>query len=100
MGRGDYRIQVNGRHEAADGHHSGQQVLTMNFNQPVTYVSSNGTLSAGDGTSTIDITYTYHNNGNDNIGLGEVIVQSEQGLEVTGSTLSCNHDCGINLTEL
>ena len=94
MGRGDYRIQVNGRHEAADGHHSGQQVLTMNFNQPVTYVSSNGTLSAGDGTSTIDITYTYHNNGNDNIGLGEVIVQSEQGLEVTGSTLSCNHDFG------
>ena len=52
MGRGDYRIQVNGRHEAADGHHSGQQVLTMNFNQPVTYVSSNGTLSAGDGTTT------------------------------------------------
>ena len=50
LGRGDYRIQVNGRHEAADGHHSGQQVLTMNFNQPVTYVSSNGTLSAGDGT--------------------------------------------------
>ena len=27
LGRGDYRIQVNGRHEAADGHHSGQQVL-------------------------------------------------------------------------
>mgnify|MGYP007113748271 FL=1 len=25
LGRGDYRIQVNGTHAANDGHHSGQQ---------------------------------------------------------------------------
>lgn len=93
-GRGDYRIQVNGVHAAADGHHSGEQVLTLYFNQPVTYSSSNGTLASGDGTDSISITYNYHNNGNDNIGLGDVVVISDAGLAITGSVLSCNHDCG------
>lgn len=36
-GRGDYRIQVNGVHAAANGHHSGEQVLTLSFNKPVVY---------------------------------------------------------------
>lgn len=94
VGRGDYRIQVNGIHSASDGHHSGKQVLTLSFNIPVTYKDSNGTLVAGDGSNTLKIEYSYHNNGNDNIGLGDVIVEADQGLAVIGSILDCNHDCG------
>lgn len=94
IGRGDYRIQVNGVHAAADGHHSGEQVLTINFNIPVIYKGSNGTLVGGDGTNAISIKYNYHNNQNDNIGLGDVIVESDVGLAVVGGNLSCNHDCG------
>jgi uncharacterized Zn-binding protein involved in type VI secretion len=94
IGRGDYRIQVNGMHAATDGHHSGEQVLTINFNIPVIYKGSNGTLIGGDGTNTISIKYNYHNNQNDNIGLGDVIVESDAGLAVVGGNLSCNHDCG------
>ena len=89
-GRGDYRIQVNGVHNASDGHHSGEQVLTLNFNVPVTYKSSNGTLVGGNGTNSIQIKYNYHNNQVDNIGLGDVIVEADAGLAVVGGELSCN----------
>lgn len=93
-GREDYRIQVNAVHAATDGHHSGHQVLTLSFNQPVKYVSSNGSIKSGDGTTSIKIEYAYHNNGGDNIGLGDVVVESGPGLSVTGSSLWCNHNCG------
>lgn len=93
-GRDDYRIQVNAVHTAGDGHHSGKQTLVLYFNQAVTYSWSNGSLSGGDGTSSISIDYDYHNNGNDNIGLGDVIVESNVGLAITGTELICNHDCG------
>lgn len=93
-GRGDYRIQVNGVHNASDGHHSGEQVLTLNFTIPVTYKSSNGSLVGGNGTNSIQIRYNYHNNQTDNIGLGDVIVEADAGLAVVGGELSCNHDCG------
>lgn len=92
--RGDYRIQVEGRHAAGDGHHSGEQVLTLSFNQAVEYVSSNGSLQNGNNTAAIEITYNYHNNANDNIGLGDVVVKADAGLAVTGAVLSCNYDCG------
>ena len=41
-GRQYYVIHMDGSHAATDGHHSTQQMLTLTFNQPVTYVSSNG----------------------------------------------------------
>lgn len=91
-GRGDYRIQVNGTHAASDAHHSGEQVLILTFNQPVEYVGSNGRgYSNG---STVTIVYNYHNNGNDNIGLGDVIVKSNAGLAIIEAVLTCNYDCG------
>lgn len=37
IGRGDYRIQVNGQHHA--DHTKEAQTLTISFNQPVTYSS-------------------------------------------------------------
>lgn len=93
-GRGDYRIQVNGKHDAGGNHHSGEQILTLTFNQPVTYSWSNGTLVSGSGTNTLEIKYNYHNNAYDNIGLGDVIVQSDAGLANPSAILSCNYDCG------
>lgn len=40
IGREDYRIQVNAHHSAS--HNCNGQILTLNFNQPVTYQSSGG----------------------------------------------------------
>lgn len=91
-GRDDYRIQLNGRHAASDGHSTDQQTLTISFNQPVEYSSSNGTLISGSGTSVLTISFTYHNNGQDNIGLGELVVKSNPGLAITGTQLDCNHN--------
>lgn len=92
-GRSYYVIHIDGSHAATDGHHSTQQMLTLTFNQPVTYVGSNGTLAGGDGTNSINILYSYHNNAGDNIGLGDVNVSSADGLAITGVVLSCNHEC-------
>ncbi|MCH5342950.1 MAG: hypothetical protein J1E64_02845 [Acetatifactor sp.] len=104
-GREDYRIQVDATHAAKDLHHSTEQVLTLYFNQPVTFSfcsDSNATLSGGNGTSALDITYNYHNNANDHIGLGDVVVTSADGLAVTGAVLKCNYTCeqhsGLNGT--
>lgn len=69
IGRGDYRIQVNGQHNA--DHTKEAQTLTISFNQPVTYSSSNGTLAGATTGTTLTINYTYHQNPNDNIGLGD-----------------------------
>lgn len=93
-GRGDFRIQVDGKHAATDGHHSGEQHLFLSFNQTVTYSSSNGELVSGDNTSCLEIKYGYHNNASDNIGLGDVVVVSEQGLSITSAVLTCNYNCG------
>lgn len=90
-GNGTYRIQVNAQHDAT--HHSTAQELTLSFNLPVTYVSSNGTLLSGSGSNTLVIGYSYHSNNGDNIGLGDVCVTADDGLGVTGATLSCNMTC-------
>lgn len=85
-GRGDYRIQVDGVH-AAD-HTREAQTLTITFNQEVTYSSSNGTLVGSETGTTISIGYTYHQNPNDNIGLGDLVVVSNPGLEVVSAKIT------------
>ncbi|MDD6789493.1 MAG: hypothetical protein PUE04_05260, partial [Lachnospira sp.] len=80
-GRGDYRIQVNGKHNA--DHTKSTQWLTISFNMPVTYSSSNGTLESGNETSTLRIRFNYQQNPSDNIGLGDLVVQADPGLEIT-----------------
>ena len=85
-GRGDYRIQVNGYHQA--GHYCEHQVLSISFNMPVTYVSSQGSLNSGNGTTTLIIDYNYHNNEIDNIGLGDLVVNADSGLAITGVSIS------------
>ena len=95
-GRENYCIQANATHAAANGHHSTEQVLTLYFNQPVTYdwcSSANATCSGGDGTAELRITYNYHNNAYENIGLGDIYVKSADGLAVNGARLECNYVC-------
>ena len=82
-GRGDYRIQVDAKHDA--DHHSDEQTFTITFNQPVEYKSCNGngaTLKSGDGTTTLVFDLTYHNNNTDNIGFGDLVVESDAGLAI------------------
>lgn len=85
-GRGDYRIQVNGRHNA--DHTKESQVLTISFNQNVTYVSGGAGLISGDGTPTLTIRLSYHQNPTDNIGLGDLVVTSDAGLSIAGVNIS------------
>lgn len=81
-GRGDYRIQVNGKHDA--DHTRESQILTISFNQNVTYVSGGAGLISGNGTPTLKVKLGYHQNPTDNIGFGDLVVKSEPGLAITG----------------
>lgn len=95
-GRDNYCIQANTVHNAVDGHHSTEQVLTIYFNQPVTFEwcsSSNAVYTSGNGTAALVLTYNYHANANENFGLGDIYVKSEDGLTVTGAKLTCNYSC-------
>ena len=85
-GRGDYRNQVNGQHSA--DHTREAQTLTISFNQSVTYVSGGAGLISGDGTSTLKVRLGYHQNPTDNIGFGNLVVTSDQGLAITGVSIT------------
>lgn len=85
-GRGDYRIQVNGKHNA--DHTKESQVLTISFNQNVTYVSGGAGLISGDGTTTLKVKLSYHQNPTDNIGFGDLVVTSDAGLAITGVSIT------------
>lgn len=80
-GREDYRIQVNGQHNA--DHTKETQWLYITFNQRVSYKGSNGSLKQGDGSIMLVIEFNYHQNPMDNIGLGDLIVESDPGLAMT-----------------
>lgn len=95
-GRENYCIQANATHSAANGHHSTEQILTLYFNQAVTFdwcSSANATCTGGNGTANLEITYNYHNNAQENIGLGDIYVKSADGLAITGARLACNYTC-------
>ena len=85
-GQGTYRIQVNGKHDA--DHTKEAQTLTITFNQSVTYESSNGTLTSAATGTTLVIDYKYHQNPQDNIGLGDLVVTSGAGLVINDVKIS------------
>lgn len=98
-----YTIQIDGRHEATDNHHSTERTVVLSFNQAVNYVSSNAANVSGSGTAALTLTYingvngSYHNNGTDNIGLGQLCVKTngtDTGLEILNIyCTSCNKQC-------
>lgn len=85
-GRGDYRIQVNGQHKA--DHSKEAQVLTISFNKNVTYVSGGAGLISGNDTPTLEVKLSYHQNPTDTIGLGDLVVTADTGLEITGVSIT------------
>ena len=85
-GQGTYRIQVNGIHNA--DHTKEAQTLTITFNHDVTYKSSNGTLASAETGTTLVINYKYHQNPQDNIGLGDLVVTSGAGLVINDVKIS------------
>lgn len=88
-GRGDYRIQVDGDHHA--DHTKTAQILTISFNQPVTYKYCNGngaSLASGNGSTTLVINLGYYQNPTDHIGIGDFVVESESGLAITGVSIT------------
>lgn len=86
IGRGDYRIQLNAVHNA--DHTNDAQILTIKFNQNIQYVSSNGNLAYGDDTNTLVINFSYWQNEYDKVGLGELVVTSDEGLEIVNVKLA------------
>lgn len=99
LGNPVYTIQIDGKHHAADGHHSSERTVIINFNLPVSYVSSNAVSVEGDGTTSLKLSFvdgfgSYHNNAEDNIGLGQLKVTAAEGLAITavGSDF-CNKTC-------
>ena len=85
-GRGDYCIQVNGKHNA--DHTQESQILTISFNQNVTYVSGGAGLISGNGTNTLKVKLSYHQNPTDNIGFGDLVVTSDAGLAITSVSIT------------
>lgn len=85
-GRGDFRIQVNGKHNA--DHTRNAQVLTISFNKNVIYVSGGAGLINGDGTPTLQVKLGYWQNPNDNFGFGDLVVTADEGLEIMGVSIT------------
>lgn len=99
LGKDTYTIQMDGVHNAQDGHHSSERVIKVVFNQVVTYVSSNAASVSGSGSNTLYLTYvqgngSYHNNAQDTLGLGNLDVISEAGLAINSVSCSyCSQSC-------
>lgn len=85
-GRGDYRIHVDGKHNA--DHTKEAQILTISFNQSVTYVSGGAGLISGDGSPTLKISLSYRQNPTDNIGLSDLFVKGDVGLAIVPGSVS------------
>ena len=90
-GRDDFRIQINAQHHG--DHTCDQQILTVVFNYPVTFIScSNGRINAANNTAHIQVKLNYHNNQNDNIGMGDFIVKcSKRDLEILECYINDGH---------
>lgn len=87
---GRYIFQIDAVHNPEDMHHSQGQVLVVTFDRVVRYHSSQGTLTAGDGSNTLTIQYAYHNNANAgaNIGFGDLCVYAEGQPAITAISMS------------
>lgn len=78
-------------------HHSSKQKFVITFNQLVLYVSNNAANVMSSGTNMLILEYNYHNNNSENIGLGNVYIESNSGLNILNTTcVYCNMDCGIH----
>ena len=78
-------------------HHSSKQQFVITFNQLVLYVSNNAANVMSSGTNTLTLEYNNHNNNSENIGLGNIYVESDSGLNILNTTcVYWNMDCEIH----
>lgn len=54
----------------------------------VEYVSGGISLISGNGTPTLVVQLRYRQNSNDNIGFGDLIVKADEGLAITGVSIT------------
>ena len=91
-GRTTLRFQIDAVHDASPT--CSEQYLTLNFTMPVKYVGSNGTLvspaSSDIETTVMKIKFTYWNNPNDNIGMGEVTVIGDSAADISSASMTDN----------
>lgn len=80
-----YVIRINGKHSA--DHTSDKQVLTVTFNQNVTYLWAEADLIGGNGTPTLALRANRWQNANDNINLS-LQVSAETGLDIINTSIS------------
>lgn len=90
-GRGDYRIQLDADHDAADNHHSMVRKIQITFNMPVEFSYCNeASACTGSGSNTLVLTFSHHNNGYEpGIGLGGLVVIAESGLAI--NSVQCTY---------
>lgn len=78
-------------------HHSSKQQFVITFNQLVLYVSNNAANVMSSGTNMLTLEYNNHNNNSENIGLGNIYVESDSGLNILNTTcVYWNMDCEIH----
>lgn len=95
LGNEAYCIQMDATHNAS--HHSGQQILKVTFNQPVEHIKSGAILVSGSGTNVLILTYDYHANNFEFMGLGHLYVKSGDALSLISAECTyCNQDCSIH----
>ncbi len=85
--RKNYVIQISATHSA--DHTRYAQTLTISFNQPVTFSSCGVVTSvSGNGTNTLQLSLNYTQNSSDQIGFGDLTVQSDDGLTITSAKIT------------
>ena len=91
-GRTTLRFHIGAVHDA--NHTCSEQYLTLNFTMPVKYVGSEGTLtspaSADTETTTMTIKFNKWNNGQDNIGMGDVTVIGDSAADISSASMTDN----------
>lgn len=95
LGNDTYCIQMDATHNAS--HHSGQQIMKIVFNQPVEHIKSGAVFVSGSGSNTLVLTYDYHANNSEFMGLGHLYVKSADALGIINANCThCNEDCSIH----
>lgn len=92
-GRGDFRVQVNGDHLSTSEHSSESQIITIKFNQNVTFKECGfAALESGSGTNTLKLRRSIHQNPRaGGIGGGDVVVTSDDGLGLISIRVDCEN---------
>lgn len=83
----NYRYMIEATHNSE--HTTDNEILTLTFNEPVTYLSSEGALLSGNGTTTLQLGLTRHLNYNDNLGFLVRVTCESDSLGLVSARMQC-----------